>query len=187
MTSTQKIQKHLGTLLMISGVLLLGYIYYPIVQAYFFPPKPLIQTVTESKEYWIEIPKISAASPIINNVNPWDEKNYKEALKKGIAHAKGTALPGKGKSYLFAHSSDYPWNITRYNTAFFKLHELQKGDEIIIKNGSKRLKYIVKDLKEVWPTEVEYIQNQTNDLILQTCTPIGTDLKRLLVFADLEK
>ncbi len=171
---------------MISGVVLLGYIYFPIARAYFFPPAPLKQTAIESNDYWIEIPKISASSPIVNNVDPWDDVIYKEALKKGIAHAKGTALPGKGKSYLFAHSSDYPWNITRYNTAFFKLHQLQKGDQIIIKNGTKELIYSIQDIKEVWPTEVEYIRDQKVDLILQTCTPIGTDLKRLLVFANLQ-
>jgi LPXTG-site transpeptidase (sortase) family protein len=187
MTTAQKIQRHFGTFLMISGVCLLGYIYFPIVRTYFFPTPSPVQAAIESDEYWLEIPKINAAAPVINNVNPWDEAQYKEALKDGIAHAKGSALPGKGKTYLFAHSSDYPWNITRYNTAFFKLHELQTGDEIVIKNGKKELVYIVSDKKEIWPTEVEYIKNQTADLILQTCTPIGTDLKRLLIFANLKK
>lgn len=171
---------------MVAGITLLGYIYFPLLKAYFFPtPQPVIAAI-ESDEYWISIPTISASAPIINNVDPWDEESYKEALKQGIAHAQGSALPGKGKSYLFAHSSDYPWNITRYNTAFFKLHELKKGDTILIQNGDKKITYSVTETKEIWPTEVEYFNNQTADLILQTCTPIGTDLKRLLVFADIQ-
>jgi sortase A len=186
MTINQKIQRHIGTFLMVCGISLLLYIYFPIAQAYFFPaPQPQQTQEQVADSYWIEIPKINAGAPIITNVDPWDDTVYKDALKKGIAHAKGTALPGKGKSYLFAHSSDYPWNITRYNTAFFKLHELNPGDLIEIKNGDTTYTYTVTDSKEVWPSEVEYIKNQTSDLILQTCTPIGTDLKRLLVFAEL--
>lgn len=188
MTTNQKIQRHIGTVFMLLGVCSLLYIYFPILRAYFFPEPPPQQAHAQTVDsYWIEIPKISAAAPIITNVDPWDEVVYKDALKKGIAHAKGSALPGKGKTYLFAHSSDYPWNITRYNTAFFKLHELKSGDTITIYADKTPYVYTVTDIKEVWPTEVEYLKNQTADLILQTCTPIGTDLKRLLVFAKMKK
>jgi LPXTG-site transpeptidase (sortase) family protein len=38
--------------------------------------------------------------------------------------------------------------------------------------------------KTVWPNEVKYLKEDQGDiLILQTCTPIGTALQRLLVFA----
>lgn len=189
MIHSKKFQQKIGTFMMIAGVSLFLYIYYPIVQTYFFPP-PQPQQAHASKtenSYWIEIPKIKAAGPIIKNVDPWNEKEYKNSLKKGIAHAKGTSLPGGKGTYLFAHSSDYPWNITKYNTAFFKLHELQSGDTINISNGEKTYEYRVTDIKEVWPTEIQYLKNPNADLILQTCTPIGTDLKRLLVFAQLKK
>lgn len=189
MKLTRNIQKNLGTFLMIAGVSLLLYIYYPIARAYFFPQPPPQQPIAEaqiSESYWIEIPKINAANPIVMNVDPWDADAYKESLKEGIAHAKGTARPGEKGTYLFAHSSDYPWNITRYNTAFFKLHELEEGDSIIIRNGDITYEYQVVDMKEVWPTEVQYLKNPNADLILQTCTPIGTDLRRLLVFAELQ-
>jgi sortase A len=185
MTTNQKLLRHTGTFLMLCGVTLFLYIYYPIATLYFFPaPENKIQT-QRTNSYWIEIPKINAASPIVKNVDPWNETEYKQALKKGVAHAKGTSLPGKGKTYLFAHSSDYPWNITRYNTAFFKLNELKTGDNILIHNGTTVFSYTVRETKEVWPTEVQYFKNQKTDLILQTCTTIGTDLKRLLVFAEL--
>lgn len=173
---------------MLIGALALLYIYFPLIQAYFFPQQQTQQAIAQTEEsYWIDIPSIHANSPIITNVDPWNEKEYKQALKQGVAQAKGTALPGKGKTYIFAHSSDYPWNITRYNTAFFKLHQLKENDVILIHSGKKTYTYKVTGTKEIWPTEVEYFKNQTADLILQTCTPIGTDLKRLLVFATLQK
>ena len=178
--NTRQIQKHIGTALMLSGVLFLVYIYFPIIQIYFFPPQQVPQIKTE---YSLYIPKIKAYSPIILGVDPWNETEYKEKLKQGVAQAKGSALPGETGSYLFAHSSDYPWNITRYNTAFFKLNELKKGDKIYIHHNNTIVTYMVTDTKEIWTNEIKYLSDIKSDLTLQTCTPIGTDLKRLLVFA----
>lgn len=174
--------KNLGTLMMVSAVALLAFIYLPIIQTYFFPQPAKIYAASETN-YWIEIPKINASSPIELNIDPWNEGVYKAALKKGVAHAKGTPLPGKKGAYIFAHSSDYPWNITRYNTAFFKLNELVPGDTIVIHSSQKTYRYRVTGTKEIWPNETQYLTEHKADLTLQTCTPIGTDFKRLLVFA----
>lgn len=174
---------HVGNCLIIAGFALLLYIYYPLVSVYLFPPAELS---IPKIGYSIEIPKLRARSPIITNVNPFNETEYQEKLQNGVAHAKGTSLPGeKGTAFLFAHSSDVPWRISRYNTIFFRLGELTTGDEIVItKDGVKKI-YTVTEVKEVWPNEIEYLEkNGTTQLILQTCTPIGTALKRLLVFAS---
>ncbi len=179
--------RHLGTALMVTAVLFLGYIYYPIVYSYISPP-PVVEAKTIDAPYVIEIPAIQAQAPIVLNVDPWNDREYTDKLKNGVAHTKGTALPGQdGGTYLFAHSSDMPWNITRYNTAFFKLNQLTVGDTITIYHGDTPYIYSVTDTKEIWPTEVEYLTNRKADLTLQTCTPIGTDLKRLLIFATLKK
>ncbi len=175
---------HLGNLLIILSLLGFSFVFYPIARIYFFPPT--IQPIPTQKGIFLTIPKIHAQAPIIENVNPWNESQYQQALKKGIAHAKGTALPDeKGTIFLFAHSSGAPWEIAWYNTIFLRLGELQKGDNIeITKNGKKYL-FKVREKKEVWPNEVSYLlQTKKDGLILQTCTPIGTSLKRLLIFAD---
>lgn len=165
------------------SLLLLVFIYYPIVSLYLFPSK--IDSEVLTKSFYIEIPKINVASEIIPKVDPFIETEYRKALETGIAHAKNTSLPGeKGTSFLFAHSSDSPWRITRYNVAFFRLPELKKGDNIKIVRDRKVYEYRVFDAKTVWPNEVNYLlDNKKDQLILQTCTPIGTSLKRLLVFA----
>lgn len=173
-----------GSLLMVLAISAVIYIYAPIIKLHFFPPQRYIEI--PKNQYVLSIPSIKATSPIVPNVDPWNETVYKAELKKGVAHAKGTALPGqKGGTYLFAHSSDYPWNITRYNTAFFNLNKVKVGDTIFIYYGKDVFNYSVKDIKEVWPTEVEHLSTRNADLIMQTCTPTGTDLKRLLVFATL--
>lgn len=174
----------LGNLLMLIAVVSLLYIYYPLL--FIFLDPPALKPIPEKGEY-IEIKKIHAQAPIVENVDPWNETEYRAKLFKGVAQAKGTSHVGeKGTIFLFSHSSDLPWNITQYNVAFYRLGDLKKGDEILlIKNGKKYI-YKVREKRVVWPNEIRYLKENLdkNQLILQTCTPIGTDLQRLLVFAD---
>ncbi len=54
----------------------------------------------------IIIPKIGAQSGIVSEVDPYNKAEYLKALSGGVAHAKGTALPGELVNiFLFAHSS----------------------------------------------------------------------------------
>lgn len=178
-----KLLFHLGNTLIIISLIGFAYIFYPLLQVYLSPP--VVQKVTAKSGTFLTIPKIHAQAPVREHVDPWTESTYNEALSKGIAHAKGTSLPGEnGTSFLFAHSSSTPWEMTRYNTVFLRLGELQKGDEILIMRNGKELKYTVTDKKEVDPSEINYLlHTNKTQLILQTCTPIGTSLRRLLIFA----
>lgn len=178
--------KNLGNLLMLIPIIVMLYIYYPLLFVYITPPKIL---PTPQKGIFIEIPKIQAQAPILENVDPWNENEYQQKLENGVAQAMGSSPVGStsGTIYLFAHSSELPWRITRQNTAFFKLEQLKSGDVIkLIKDGVEYI-YFVKEKKTVWPNEVKYLKDLKKDqLILQTCTPIGTSLQRLLVFATLK-
>jgi LPXTG-site transpeptidase (sortase) family protein len=168
-------KKKVGSILIILSILLLAFIYYPFLQVYYSSPN--LEIVKTSGNY-IYIPSINAASIVIDNVDPWNAKEYQEALKKGVAKAKGY------DNFYFAHSSLPPWEMTRVNSAFLKLGQLKIGDEIIVFNNGLEKKFIVSSKKEVWPTEVEVLEGKENQLILQTCTPPGTDFKRLLIFAE---
>ncbi len=168
------------------GVSLFGlaFIYYPYIKELLFPPQITFQ-MRQSTEFSIEIPSINVFSRVIEGVDPYNAKEYLEKLRDGVAQAKGTGLPGEGKTiYLFAHSSDVPWRITRYNTAFFKLDFVKNGEKIIVRKDGKEFDYKVIDKKTVWPSDIKYLKEDQGDiLILQTCTPVGTALQRLLVFA----
>lgn len=146
---------------------------------------PIPPVDTPQSSYSIEVPKINAYAPVIANVDPWDKENYHDQLKKGVAQAKDFADFGEdGTIYLFAHSALYPWETTRVNTSFLKLTDLHINDQIIITKFEQTYKYRVTDKKEVWPDEVNALLNMDeNQLILQTNTPIGTDIKRLLIYA----
>lgn len=179
----EKFLSNLGKLILATSVAFLIYIYYPIVSIYLFPAK--LETNLPNNKWFITIPKIYAQALIIPNVDPWNKTVYNKALQNGVAGASGFSLPGQGgTTFLFAHSSQEPWKITRLNTAFLRLNELNQGDQILITNQGMEYKYQVYDKKEVWPSEVQYLKTESGEkLILQTCTPIGTSLKRLLVFA----
>lgn len=141
-------------------------------------------------DFSIVIPKIGASEKVIANVDPSNEKEYKKALLEGVAHAKGSSLPGlNGTTYIFAHSADSFWNVGRYNAVFYLLKEVQPGDQVIIVFQGKRYNYKVTDKKIVDPSETSYLQaniGKGEQLILQTCWPPGTTFKRLLVFAKPE-
>ncbi len=177
-------RKKIGNILIAISLLGILFIYYPVLKEFFFPPH-FTEAQKKSAGFSIEIPSIKVFSPVIANVDPFNQQEYIEKLKNGVAQAKGTSLPGqKGSMYFFAHSSDVPWRITRYNTAFFRLDFVKKGNIIIVRKDGKEYRYKVYDKKTVWPNEVKYLKEDQGDiLILQTCTPVGTALKRLLVFA----
>lgn len=139
---------------------------------------------SEVKEFRLAIPKIGVDTTVFANVDVNDEEAYKEALVKGVAHAKGSYLPGQlGSSFIFGHSTDYPWNVGWMNAVFYLLKELERGDEVYVYYNGKRLDYLVTDKRIVEAEEVAFLKSRLSEerLILQTCWPPGTRLKRLLV------
>ncbi|MBI4036766.1 sortase [Candidatus Daviesbacteria bacterium] len=142
----------------------------------------------KSSEFGIVIEKINANSKVVANVDAGNEKEYTQALANGVAHAKGTSVPGGGDNiYLFSHSTDAPWNIIRYNAVFYLLRELVPGDKIIMFYQNRRFDYVVFDKTVASPDDVSYLNNHYNQevLTLQTCDPPGTLINRLIVRAKL--
>ncbi len=133
----------------------------------------------------ITIPSIFIDEPVIYNVDPNDEKVYKEALKHGIAHASSTAFPGGGGlGYYFAHSSTTNF-VRQYNAVFYLLGKLKNGDEIYIWREGKRYDYQVYEKKVTGAGDLSFLKAYypADTVVLQTCWPPGTTEERLLVFA----
>lgn len=152
----------------------------------FLPQKPLPVSKTVTADFTITIAKIAAHSIVMPDIDPWDVNAYQKALRIGVAQARGTALPDeKGTMYVFAHSSEPPWEILWHHPDFLRLGELQPGDKITVTYKKTLYTYKVVDKKVIWPTDTKYLTRDSGyDLILQTCTPIGTAFQRLLVFAN---
>ncbi len=134
----------------------------------------------------IVIPKIGANAKIIPGVDPYNSAAYQVALTKGVAQAKGTALPyEKGNMFVFSHSAANFYDATHYNAIFYLLSKLKKDDKIYVFYKGQKYTYVVSTTKLVSPKDVSYLENKTNDqtLTLMTCWPAGTSLNRLLVLA----
>ena len=145
------------------------------------------ELIPPDTQFSILIPKIGAAAKIFPNVDETDENQFLPILLKGVAHAKGTVFPGTpGTTYLFAHSTDNFWDVGRYNAVFYLLKDLKPGDDVIIYFENVRHNYVVTGSKLVDPSDISAIIDShggPEQLIMQTCWPPGTTLKRLLVYA----
>lgn len=195
---------YLGNLFLLFSLIYLTYLYYPLTKAlieYQIKPKnennnKEIQTIRKElkteKRFLVEIPKILAKSQIIANVSPFDKNEYLKVLSNNlVAHAKGSALPGSGFGktvYIFAHSTQQGFNMVKNNSVFYLLDKLKNDDLVFIEYSGKTFIYKIYQKKIIDSSETKYFIYKENDkeiLILQTCWPIGTDWKRLLIFAKL--
>jgi len=134
----------------------------------------------------IYVPKISAKSKITENVDLENEKEYLAALKNGVAHGKGTDFPGQGENiFLFSHSVSAPEYIKTYNAVFYNLKDLSEGDDIIVYFSGEKFVYKVTEKIIASPSDVSFLTKdyEGETIILQTCDPPGTTLRRLLVIA----
>jgi len=115
------------------------------------------------------------------------EAEMQEALQYGVVHYPGTSLPSQtGNVVITGHSSYFPWDPGRFKDVFALLHEVVEGDKIAMYHNQKKYIYKVLDIEVVLPSNLEVLkQTPDNQLTLITCTPIGTNLKRLVVTAEL--
>lgn len=190
----------IGSSLFLIGLAGLFFLYTPLVKAIFnykftppvketafAPPAKPQDPPTDYEDFYLFIPKIKARSKVYSNTSPTDKKEYLNVLKKGVAHAQGSGYPEQNRSiYLFAHSTNAPLNIVRYNAVFFLLNELEKEDKIILFFNGKQYIYKVYNKLTAGAKEASYLNYSENReiLILQTCWPPGTTWKRLLVLAE---
>ncbi|OQB06361.1 MAG: Sortase family protein [bacterium ADurb.Bin212] len=131
---------------------------------------------------------IDLSAPITLDVNGSDINEYNSALEKGVAHLKGSALPGKnGNVFIFGHSSYDVEKAGQYKEVFAKLDQLANGDVVEIQSQEARYTYKVIDKKIVNPNDVSVAgQNfSLKQLTLMTCWPIGSTEKRLVVVAEI--
>ncbi len=138
-------------------------------------------------EFGVVIPKIQANAKVIRDVDPFDSAVYQRALTKGVAHAKGSAFPGDGRNiFLFSHSSVNLVDALRYNSVFYLLSKLTKGDSIYVYYRSMRYTYTVADVRKVPADAINYLFRvpETETVTLMTCWPPGTSAQRLIVIAE---
>jgi LPXTG-site transpeptidase (sortase) family protein len=141
-----------------------------------------------SDEFAVIIPSIDVNAPIVENVSTANEQEYMNALKEGVAHARGSTLPGQsGNMFLFAHSSLNFWQLGPYATVFNLLEKTKVDEPVIIVYKGNIYIYEIFEQKVVsgWDTTPFYEEYDFPVVTLITCTPPGTTLNRLVVKAKL--
>lgn len=118
----------------------------------------------------------------------FDSDGYR-ALVKGVAHVPGTSWPWsptpQRNVYLAGHRMGFRGTWSRM--LFYNLDELKEGDRIVLRDRSGRAyEYRVSEMFLADPTDA-WVMGQVRGrdmLSLQTCTPLFTFEKRLIVRAD---
>lgn len=136
----------------------------------------------------LSIPALEIESPIVY-VSGTTEQVFQDGLTRGVVHLPGSAEPGEhGNTYLFGHSSDFPWKAGDYKTVFAVLPEIKIGDQIRVSNRlGKLFVYAVTKTLVVGPKDLDVIDQHDKKirmLSLQTSYPLGTALRRFIVQAD---
>jgi len=133
------------------------------------PPAPEGEAVA-----LIKIPKIGVEKAVVQGVGLPE-------LKKGPGHYPATPMPGQpGNAAIAGHR-------TTYGAPFFRLDELQAGDEILVTTRQGAFGYQVSERKVVSPEQTEVLNpTEDNRLTLSTCEPRFSAAKRLIVVAMLK-
>lgn len=115
--------------------------------------------------------------------------NGDASLDKGVAHIPETSLPWSDtperNTFLAGHRIGYPGTESRL--LFYNLPKIKKGDRVVLNNArGKKYTYEVSETFTVTPYDSWVLGRvRGRDMItLQTCTPIPTFEKRLIVRAD---
>jgi sortase A len=120
---------------------------------------------------------------------PVFDSDSQRALATGVAHVPETSLPWSQSAqrnvYLAGHRMGFRGTWSRM--IFYNLDKLKEGDKVVLKDRTGRpYEYRVSETFLAEPSD-SWVMGQVRGrdmLTLQTCTPIPTFQKRLIVRAD---
>lgn len=144
----------------------------------------------------IIIPKIWKNIPLVdikNRTVSWQsELNdiFMSELERWVVRYPWSVKPWEiGNSFIFWHSSNFPWIKWDYNDVFSLLNNVTNNDEIIIYYNQKKYTYTIKQKSVISPWNVSIFKwnKDKAQVMIMTCWPIWTTLNRLVVTWELKK
>lgn len=136
------------------------------------------------------IPKIWKNIPLLDIQNQeiaWPkelENIFMDELKNWVIRYPGSTKPWKDwNTFVFWHSSNFPWIEWDYNDVFALLDKVSYWDEVIMYYNQKKYTYKIREKKVINPWDVDILKRNKNkdELTIMTCWPVWTTLNRLIV------
>ena len=158
--------------------------------------KPSLDIDITPYENRIIIPKIWKNIPLVdikNRTVTWQsELNdiFMKELEKWVIRYPGSVKPWEiWNSFIFWHSSNFPWVNWDFNDVFSTLNNVNFWDEIIVYYNQKKYTYTIKQKTVISPGNVSIFKwNKTKaQVMIMTCWPIWTTLNRLVVTWELKE
>ncbi len=144
----------------------------------------------------IIIPKIAKNIPLIDIKNQevkWPkqlENIFMKELADWVIRYPWSTKPGRPwNTFVFWHSSNFPWIKWDYNDVFATLDNVKYWDKVIMYYNQKKYVYKITKKRVIRPWDVSILKRKWNkdELTLMTCWPVGTTLNRLIVSWELVK
>jgi sortase A len=140
----------------------------------------------------IVIERIGKDIPLVSVPNHQNWNQLEEFIQKGlqdgaVVHPISREPGTFGNFFVTGHSSYYAWDPGRYKDTFALLHEVKAGDIVRVYWEGQQYRYKLYDKRVILPTETSVLNQPNNQSIitLMTCTPIGSNKKRLILVGNL--
>lgn len=136
---------------------------------------------------WKNIPLIDVEQRTVKNVKELEDVFMKE-LVNWIVRYPWSAKPWQDwNTFIFWHSSNFPWLEWKYNDVFALLDNVVFGDEIIVYFDQKKYTYKISEKKIIKPGDTSVLKRETwkKEISLMTCWPVWTTLNRMIVIWEL--
>jgi len=138
---------------------------------------------------WKNIPLVEVQQQQVEWVAELNDIFMKE-LENGVVRYPGSAKPGEnGNSFIFGHSSNFPWLDGEFNDVFALLDNVVYDDEVVVYYWQEKHTYKITTKNVIRPWDVSILKSDAKDdksqITLMTCWPIGTTLNRLVLTGEL--
>ncbi len=171
MTGIHGIARSLAHLLLVVGLLTLGYASYVVIDAHTYQAAehdrferarqvaaPAPELVDGGSIGEIQIPRLGLMAIVAQGESP-------AVLQRAVGHLSDTALPGEPGNVVLAGHRD---------TFFRPLKRVRHGDAIVVKTRHGDFEYVVESTAVVRPTDIDVIQPTNHrTLTLITCFPFS--------------
>ncbi len=136
---------------------------------------------------WRNIPLVDIKDRTVKWQNELNDI-FMQELEKWVIRYPWSAKPGEiWNSFIFWHSSNFPWIKWDYNEVFALLNNVKHGDKIIVYYNQHKYIYIINNKLIIKPWNVSVLKsdNKKRKISVMTCRPVWTTINRLVISWDI--